>query len=74
MAADRNRWAVALTEAFEAGLMPAAPCPDAEAIEELYEERAAILEFEAGMTRAEAEALASRWYTHQLDRREGGAF
>ena len=47
---------------LRSGPRPAAPGPDAEAVEELYEERAAILEFDAGMTRADAEALATRWH------------
>lgn len=41
--------------------MPAdAPAPDAQAIQEAIEERAAILEHDAGMARAQAEATAEK--------------
>jgi len=50
------------------GSAPTALLPDFEAIREIFEERAAILEYDAGMTRPDAEraaqAIVSKYLLH----------
>ena len=52
----------------------AQPCPDLEDVREFYEERAAIIEYDGGLSRPEAEAEAVRLVAvrFRLDLSEGG--